>query len=50
MTPIQTVAPLFRQVADQLAHIGERDQIHDGRDCQRRGATGARSAGEGGCP
>ena len=32
VTPVQIVAPLFRHMADQLAHVGERDEIHDGRD------------------
>ena len=34
----------FRQMTEQRAHVGERDQIHDGRDCQRPG-QGARPVG-----
>ena len=39
-------ARLFRQMADQRPHVGERDQIHDGRDCQRAW-QGARPVGAG---
>jgi hypothetical protein len=34
---------LFRQMAEQRPHIGERDRIHDRRDCQRPGQGGDQS-------
>jgi hypothetical protein len=42
--PGRFLARSFRQMPDQRAHVGERDQIHDGRDCQRPG-QGARPVG-----
>ena len=35
MLPCRLSPRLFRQMPDQRPHVGERDQIHDGRDCQR---------------
>jgi hypothetical protein len=37
MLPSRFPARRFRPMTEQRAHVGERDKIHDGRDCQRPG-------------
>jgi hypothetical protein len=35
MLPCRLCPRLFRQMTEQRLRVGERDQIHDVRDCQR---------------